>query len=78
MAPGLISQFKHFSFLTPPSFLTFKDKKNSMKKKICIWKRGLQISASRLRTGQESYGPIIYMFSTSSSFSKNFDFKNET
>lgn len=60
MAPGLISELKHFPFPTPPSFPTFKVKKNNMKR--CMWMREdywhLPTSYSRPRTGQESCEPM--------------------
>lgn len=81
MAPGLISQFKCFSFPTPPSFLTFKDKKNNMKKKRCIWKKGLLIPANRHQQTKNWPGVIwthdlnvLYIFF----LLQDFDFKNET
>lgn len=63
MAPGLKSEFKHFSFPTPPSSLTFKVKSN-MKRKRCIWtEKGLLTSAtrsSRPRIGQKSSGRVKF------------------
>lgn len=55
MAPGLISEFKQFSFPTPSSFLTFKakkERKNKSKIRKDFWHP--PTSSSRPSIGQES------------------------
>lgn len=62
MAPSLTAEFKRFSFLTPPSFLTCKVRKKNMKR--CIWVREdyqhLPACSSRPRIGKESSEPTKF------------------
>lgn len=62
MAPSLTAEFKCFSFLTPPSFLTCKVRKKIMER--CIWVREdyqhLPACSSRPRIGEESSEPMKF------------------